>query len=215
MNKTKYYRLTHNLDPKIVGPDYPQVDCLSQAIAHSISSWEWYNQKIELSFSLKSRNKFSDFLHTAAMSSFGFLVSQNVKNAFKSFQLMRHQYFNSEIRSAKGPANYFWLHLNQPNLIEQIDYQKSTFYETEYTFREREIELDSFGHYLELKSKDKKAKFGVEIEQIFLSNKFDFNLDLFCFLPFSNDVIISQKLKEKLSEFSGASFDEIYIFHNC
>ena len=47
-----------NLDDKVVGKDYPQVDCLTMHQAHLITSWHLFDPKPNLKFKLKKNNFF-------------------------------------------------------------------------------------------------------------------------------------------------------------
>ncbi|MGV3695877.1 hypothetical protein [Flavobacterium sp.] len=195
-----YYILKNNLDDKIVGKDYPQVDCLTMHQAHLINSWHLFDPKPNLRFELKKRAILTDVLNKSAISSTGFLVNLKLKTVFESFNIMRHQYFRSLVVDKDNELEYYWLHLSEPDLTKSLDYKKTVFYKTEWTFREDPIELTSYEHYQDLKSKDKEASFGVGIDKIALSESFDENLDLFTFLPFDNNVYISERLKVAIEE---------------
>lgn len=210
----KYYILSNSLDTKIVGNDYPQVDCLTMNQAHLITSWQFFEPKPNLLFQLKKRAKLTDVLNKSAISSTGFLINEQVKSIFDGSNIMRHQYFNAIVINKKNELNYYWLHLTQPELSKHLDYHKTIFYRTEWTFREEPILIKSYEHYSELKSKDKKASFGIELDKIVLSDKFDKSLDMFTFLPFDNNVYISENLKNKieLSNIKGFNIEEATKF---
>lgn len=196
-----YYTLKNDLDDKIVGKDYPQVDCLTMHQAHLITSWHLFDPKPNLKFKLKKRAILTDVLNKSAISSTGFLINSKTKGIFDEFNMMRHQYFDTTVETKKGEVlNYFWLHLTEPQLTEELDFHKTVFYETEWTFRKEPITLNSYNHYKELKAKDTEASFGVEIDKIALSDNFDNNLDMFTFLPFDNKVYISERLKNAIEE---------------
>ena len=112
---------------------------------------------------------------------------------------MRHQYFSAAVQTKQGMQNYSWLHLCDPELTHQINFAESVFFRTEYTFREEQISIDSFDHYQELKNQDKTAAFGVELDEIVLSDTFDQSLDLFTFLPFDDNVYITERLANALA----------------
>ena len=195
-----YYQITNELDDKVVGKDYPQVDCLTMAQAHLINSWHLFDPQPELKFELKKKAVLTDVLKDATISSRGFLISQKIKDLLADFKLMRHQFFNATVKAKKVKLDYYWLHLSEPQLSRYLDYKKSVFYRTEYTFREDLIDLKSYEHYEQLKKQDKDASFGVELDQIALSEEFDKALDMFTFLPFGLNIYISQKLRDALLE---------------
>lgn len=195
-----YYILKNDLDVKVVGKDYPQVECLTMHQAHLITSWRLFNPKPNLKFQLKNKALLTDVLNKSAISSTGFLINDKVKSLFENFKLMRHQYFEAIVTQKNDNLEYYWLHLTEPELTEQLDYEKSIFFRTEWTFREEKINLTSIKHYKTLKDKDKEASFGVELDKIYLSKLFDTKLDMFTFLPFDSNIYISENLKNAIEE---------------
>lgn len=197
-----YYILKNDLDHKIVGKDYPQVDCLTMHQAHLITSWKLFDPKPNLKFKLKKRALLTDTLKDITIGGgTGFLINTKTKSIFEKFNIMRHQYFDAFVETQKGDLlTYFWLHLTEPQLTERLNFNKTVFYETEWTFRKKIITLNSYNHYKELKAKDTEASFGVEIDKIALSHNFDNNLDMFTFLPFDNNVYISERFKKTIEE---------------
>jgi len=193
-----YYIIKNELDEKIVGKKYPQVDCLTMSQAHLITAWKLFDPKPKLQFRLKNKAILTNVLSDATISSTGFLIDKFTLDIFKSFNLMRYQVFEAQLECNKKYLEYFWLHLSDPELTKKLDYQKTQFFRTEFTFREEPIALSSYDEYERLKSQDKNASFGVEIDQIALSNEFDNDLDLFTFLPFDNKLYVSDQLRNEL-----------------
>ena len=202
----KYFNINYELDNKITGKGYPQVNCLNLNDIGKFSSWELNKEKTVLKFELNKKSKLTDVLSVLEINT-GFLISAKVKKIFNDFKLMRHQYFDATIETNEGIFDYYWLHLTEPDLVKKIDYKKSIFYETEYTFKKKIIFLDNYEQYQKLKSKDEEASFGVTAEHIFFSSSFDKTIDLFTFLPFNNDIYISERLKNALVENNIYSFN--------
>lgn len=206
------YYILSNSTGKEIGKAYPQLHCLTQAHAHSMSAWEFPNYIPKLNFELNKTSKLTDVLSNASISANGFLINDKVKKIFENFNLMSHQYYEANIIIPKSGEvqNYFWLHLCQTELAKQLDYKRTVFYETEWTFRKEIIDIESYEHYERLKEQDHEAKFGIELDEIFLSNMFNKNLDMFTFLPFSENIYISNRLKEALENdhVTGFNFDE-------
>ena len=196
----KYYSVSNSAE-KEIGRTYPQLHCTTQIHAHALSAWEFPHFTPQLKFDLEKSAKLTDVLSTGSISAHGFLVNRKVKDILVDFNLMTHTYYTASVSLPKTGETlpYYWLHFSQPELTKQLDYQNSIFYETEWTFRENVIKINSYEHYQELKSYDKKAKFGVEIDEIVVSEKFDKDLDVFIFLPFSN-LYISTRLKDALDD---------------
>lgn len=201
-NYTLYYIIDNETNSKVVGIDYPQVDCYTMDQAHLISAWKLLEPQPNLEFELKKRCKLTDVLSDATIGGgSGFLINDKIRNILNKFHLMSHQYLDASIKTKDNLIQqYYWLHLTEPELILQLDYKKTEFYRTEFMFREEPIKLDSYEHYENFKSKDTEASFGVGIEKIALSDSFDKSLDLFTFLPFDNNIYISKKLKKAIEE---------------
>jgi len=208
----KYYNIT-NSTGKETGRTYPQLHCLTQPYAHSMNAWQFPSFTPKLIFELEKTAQLTDVLSSAAVSSGnGFLVNSKVKDIFSDFNLMTHKYYDANIVVPKTgeTLNYYWLHLCQPELSMQLDYKKSVFYETEWTFRKDIINIASYKHYEELKAKDKRAIFGVDLDEIFVTEKFNKDLDIFTFIPFTGQKFISSKLKDALenNKVTGLAYEE-------
>ncbi len=195
----KYY-IIENSTEREIGSTFPQLHCTTQPYAHQISHWEFPKFKPKLEFELEYKAKLTDVLSDGSISGTGFLVNSKLKKLFDQFNIMKHKFYDAKVINPKNKKSYlyYWMHLCEPELTMHLNYTKSTFFETLWTFREKEITIDSLQHYKKLKAKDKEAKFGVEVEEIFLSNQFDKTLDMFTFLPFADDIFISEKLYKEL-----------------
>jgi hypothetical protein len=194
----KYYRINYSTG-KETGRDFPQLHCLTQFYAHQLTPWEFPSFVPKLDFELKKTAKLTDILSNAAITGDGLIMSDKAKAIFSKFNLMKNKFFNANIIMLKTnqtvPYNYF--HPSDPELSKVIDYKKSKFSETEWTFKKDSIEITSYEHYLDMKAKDEDAKFGVRLEEVYVTEHFDKTLDLFTFLPFC-DTFISGRLRDGL-----------------
>ncbi len=191
-----------------------KVDCETMFQAHSISSWYLSKPAPKLSFELSRSAFLTDVLKDATISAPGFLISERVKRLLDSFNIMRHQFFPAPVRTRRSVHGYYWWHLCEPKLTTRLDYERSTFYRTEFGFREEPIVLTSYRQYEKLKKRDKEASFGVELDSIVFSKSFDRTLDVFTFLPFDRAVYCSGQLREALEGggVSGFSFKKATNF---
>lgn len=194
-----YYSISCSTE-KEIGRTFPQLHCLSQVHAHSLSAWEFPHFIPKLIFELHKSAKLTDVLSDAATGGNGFIISKRLKDILASFTLMTHRYYDVKINTKNGELIYYFLHLCEPGLTKQLDYNKTEFHETNYTFRENRIKIESYERYKSLKSLDKDAKFGVDMENIFVKEDFNQLLDLFTFLPFTHKIFISEKLKNTIQE---------------
>ncbi len=207
----QYFKITHSTG-KETGRDFPQLHCLTQFHAHQLNAWEFPSFTPKLEFELNKTAKLTDVLSNAAISTYGFILNDKVKDILTRFNLIRHKFYDAKIFLQKTGEvfSYNYFHPCDPDLSRLLDYDKSVFYETEWTFRENIIKINSFDHYKELKSKDKDAKFGVDLDQIYVNEKYDKHLDLFCFLPFANSTYVTKRLKDELekSNLKGLAFED-------
>ena len=195
-----YYSIQYQTEGNFIGKEYPQTECLTLIHAHSLNAWEFPDFEPKLIFNLSKKAILTDILSNAAINANGLLVNLKVKELLKGFNLLNHKFYEVIINYKNTFQTYYWLHICEPTIIDTIDYTKSLFYRTEYTFREELINLTSFEEYKILKSKDKDGSFGVELDQIYVTEKFNKNLDLLTFLPFDNNIYISEALKSALEE---------------
>jgi hypothetical protein len=200
----RYYKITTD-SPNV----YPQTECLTVFSAEAISPWKIHDGiNVPLSFKLKKKAILTDVVTHISGPAEDFLISKRMKDIFDSCNIMQHQYFNAILRTNKGVHDYYWLHLSQPDLARKIDFKKSEFVQTEWCVEKGIICLDSYDHYIRLKSQDNLASLGVNINKIVMLKEFDRTLDLFYLLPFDSTVYVSEKLKKKIedAEVTGVSF---------
>jgi hypothetical protein len=197
----KYFRMTYSTG-KEIGRDFPQLHCLTKFHANQLSAWEFPAFIPKLEFELNKTAKLTDVLSNAAISGYGLLINDKTKEIFSKFNLMTHKFYDAKIIIPKTGEvlafNYF--HPCYPNLSRLLDYEQSVFYETKWNSRVDNIRINSYDHYTELKSQDKKAMFGVKLDEIYVNKMFDISLDLFVFLPFANTTYVTKKLKDELEK---------------
>lgn len=193
-----YYTLKTELSPKIIGKAYPQAECQTPAQAQLLTGWHHLNPRPRLYFSLNKGAKLTDFVHQIAIGATGFLLSPRAAALIRGHHLMDHQWLTVALQTPAETLPYYWLHLSEPRLVENLDYTATEFYRTEFTFREERVQLSSFRQYQEWKTQDKEARLGVEMEKVTLAPGFDTTLDMFSFLPFDRRVYVSAKLAADL-----------------
>lgn len=193
-----YYFIENDLDSKVSGYVWhQQAACTTIVQAQMITSRQLYDLKPRLKFELEKRAKLTDFLHTL-QSVRPVLMSCKVKNIIEECKIIRHQYFDAKVLDQKGNEHlYFWLHLSDPEMIKNVDYNKSSFYIEEVWTRKGDVKLKSYEDYQNAISKLDVAEL-LSADKIVLSDKFDRALDLFTLLPLDNKIYISEKLKNKL-----------------
>ena len=205
----EYYTLKTSSDKSVIGC-YPQVDCQTVFQAQLLSPAELMKCAPKLIFELKRRARETDVLATTSGPLTDFLVNDNTLRVFSEFNLMRYQVFDVTVKSSKKDDVYHWLHFAQPELSFLLDYQRTEFIETKYGITDvGPIRVESFDHYMELKSNDQSEglAFGVRLNQIALSQAFDFSLDLFHLDPFDSRTFISKRLKNRIEDMNLTGFE--------
>lgn len=193
-----YYSID-NSTGKDVGNVFPQVSCLNQDLAHSIQFDEFSNFDSEILFKLEPKAKLTDILSQAAISAYGLLINDKVRQILEGFNIMKHRHYKCLVKDQSGVVHYYyWIHLVEDN-TKKIDYSNSIFNWTKSTFKKGEIKLNSYHDYLE-KKKENGILWGVSSEKIKFNELFDTSIDIISCLPFDRNIYISQALKEQINK---------------
>ncbi len=212
----KFYKLSHDLK---MGKKYPQVDCLRPFTASQISPWNKLLCNPDLKFKLKKGAVISDYISTTVGPGCDMLISPELYECIRHFNIMPYQIFPAIIDTNKDIKEYLWLHLYGLAFVDLIDYNKSSFIRTEWTFPQDSIALESFSQYQQLKSQDNTGAFGVTFDSLTLRDKSTI-WDLFFPFPFDSTILISERLAEELikSNYTGFSLEQtnriIYTSNN-
>lgn len=194
----RFYQLSHNLED---GKKYPQVDCLHPFTASQISPWKELLCNPELTFELKRGAVMTDLITTTVGPCSDMLISSNLYECVKSFNILTHSVFPAQIQTGHNIEIYNYIHLYGLPFTDLIDYGKSSFVRTEWTIPQDTIHLESFNHYQQLKLQDKNGAFGGSFDTLTLSDKCEV-LDLFFPFPFDSTIFISERLAEKLIKYN-------------
>lgn len=210
-----FYKLSQSLDTNVIGKVRDtQVSCWTPLQMRMLTTpWHLFSSPNIQKFELEKHAKLTDSLYCFGLSSYNnFLVSQKFKNLLERHHLMGHQFIESIVYGHKNITyKYYFFHSSDMHLPELVDYQKSTFYSTEWLNNNtrKPITLQNFEEYKYLMSLDKEAKMGYHLDQIALSESFDHELDLFNLFPLDFDCYISERLKNAFEEenITGVEFE--------
>jgi hypothetical protein len=188
-----YYKLENRTD-KEVGSVFPQVSCLSQIDAHRLRSDEFPSFTPKLIFELVKKAKLTDVLSQAAISAMGFIVNYKLKEITESQNQLNLKTYPATVETKSARENYYWLHIKSLDISDLIDYESSTFFYTKYELNQDDIKINSYAHYKSL-SNENGIMWGVGMDKIKLSNKFNQSLEFFHLSPFDRTVYVSKRLR--------------------
>jgi len=193
------------------GRVYPQVSTATLVGSMiSIDDWPTKDTVKSLVPRLEPGAVVTDLLSEAATSAYGFLISPRLREYFASFTLMDHRLYDcpvvGEVAELKG---YVWLHMFDPESINALDYNSSSFLEEDCFDEIGPIKIRSLAHYHDLKSKDAEASFGVTLSEIRFKAESP-KYDMFAIHPFTSDVLVSEKLRDGLLKLglTGVEFND-------
>jgi hypothetical protein len=191
-----YYTFDNRTD-KEVGSVFPQVSCLSQMDAHRLSSDEFPSFTPTLIFELVKKAKVTDVLSQAAISAVGFIINHKFKEITESLNQKNLKTYPATVEAKNKRENYFWLHIKSLDISDVIDYDSSTFFYTKYELKQDNIKINSYNHYKSL-SKENGIMWGVGMDKIKLSDKFNQSLELFHLSPFDRTVYMSERIRDMI-----------------
>jgi hypothetical protein len=193
-----FYKLDNRTD-KEVGSVFPQVTCLSQIDAHRLSSDQFPSFLPTLIYKLVKKAMLTDVLSQAAISAVGFITNHKLKEITEALNQTNLKIYPAIIEAKTTRENYFWLHIKSLDISDLIDYNSSAFFYTKYELKQDIIKINSYNHYKTL-SKEHGIMWGVGMDQIKLSNRFNPHLELFHLSPFDRTVYISKRIRNLILE---------------
>jgi hypothetical protein len=190
-----YYSIDNRTD-KEVGSVFPQLDCHTQIDAHRLNSYKFPLFNPILVYELVKKAKLTDVLSEGAISAVGFITNQKLKEVTDSLNQQNLKTYPVTIKFRKEEiGNYFWLHIKSLDISDLIDYDASIFYYTKFEFKQDNIKIKSYDHYKTLLKENGKM-WGVGMDDIKLSKKFDQSIELFHLSPFDSTVYISKRIRD-------------------
>jgi hypothetical protein len=191
----QYYILDTPAQSKETGNVYPQVAFNNVKEAFKFRHNCYPENEPVLSATLEKGAKLTDVLSQASIAGHGLLINEKVRNILADFKIMNHRFYSCPVKDLNGEIHqYFWLALVQPNIINWIDFSKSSFYTTEAGFREDDIILTSYEDYLYKKEHLPSINWWIKADNIKLNKIID--CDFFVFPQLLHRIILSDKLKQ-------------------
>lgn len=152
-------------------------------------------QDPDLIFELEPKTKLTDIVSASNISARGLLMNEKTKNIFEQFNLPEYKFYPATLIVKSNKLQYYWLHIIN-NSLNDIDYQKTEFYESNsIRIKIKELSINSKEGFFE--NKNNNIKDGNLISTNRLHIKYS-TCDLLIFPLIHSDIIISNKLTEKL-----------------
>ena len=206
-----YYLINNDVESKAVGRKYPQLECKNLVYAHAIPDFGPSKIKYNLSFDLVKGAKLTDVLSTTAISASGFIISERFRKILEDYKLEQYELIPVEIINHEQTYNYYFLHFYGLDMVNCLDYQQSIFRIIKWGFNDLGTKkFDSYESYQNyMKEFNKEYSLIAHLDCVVLKEEF-YDLDVFSFPYFGNEVFISERLKQCLEDnhITGFSFEE-------
>lgn len=174
-----------------VGDVYPQVDFNKVQEAFKFRHNSFPQDEPLLSAKLTKKAKLTDTVSQASIMGHGLLVNEKVRAIFENLNIINHKYYECPVSYNRTIYQYYWLALAQPDLVNLVDYQNSSFYLKKGLTNMGEITINSFEDYEHLKPTLDVTTI-VQISKLVIKEN---QYDLFVIPYFGIYNYISEKLK--------------------
>lgn len=207
---SEYYILKPAVDTPETGNAYPAAesyddyDFNAPNSVHKLNFREFPDFEPDIRFKLAKGAKLTDMLSQAAISAYGFLINEKLKNAFEHFKIVPHKYYPATVEDHKGNFHqYFWMQLVWEDWKNIIDWKNSNFFIRRVSKNLGPIDISSYDDFLS-KKKELGAVKMIDFEKITLKSKIEFDL----FTQLKSDIYSTKPLKEytEHNSFSGVDF---------
>jgi hypothetical protein len=204
---SQYYILKPAVGTKETGMAYPAVESFEDYDFNKATSVykldsDFFPDFIpDISYKLAKGAKLCDVMEKSNISACGLLINEKVKEVLEQFNLVPHKYFPATIEDKGTVHQYYWVHFVWEDGIKYLDFANSKFKIKRASKDLGEVEVLSLN---ELHSKQGELGFMNMIhnyEYTFLNPNFDLFIH-----PLNKTIFVSESLKSKMANFSGADF---------
>ena len=205
----KYFILTYTTDTKEKGSVYPQVKVLERG-SHDLVLNQYNDKELPKevrfpTFKLEYKAKLTDVLSSSVLGrSTNILASPSVVEVLSTFNLPKHQVFDTSVLNKKGERiPYIVIHQYFHSDVDYIDYQRSQYFRITgydftvdpYTIKGEEVDVDSWEEIINITQSKKGSICG---RSIYLKES-DISYDAFL-LRNPNAWVINEEVADKLNE---------------
>ncbi len=201
-----FYKLDPACDTSETGPIYPQVQKMREGYDYdsdrSIHKLNYHNELFggpDLDyFVIESKAKPTDIL-SAAVSSYGFLVSVNFKNALLKCEVREHRFYEAKVQYKKTDLqDYYWF-LPLGDLSDKVDFRKTKFYAQNSFSKVQDVKINRLSDI-----KNVRSKIGylwkIKTERLEFKKRFKLEQDLLIIGAFDFGIYISDRLREEINK---------------
>jgi hypothetical protein len=212
---TRYYKLEHSLDLKVIGSYFPQLqdfygkvaDCeVIDFIASYVEDIPNISKPIKV-LNLKKKTKLTDFI-SSVMFVNGFIVSRRLREILDQFYIKKTKYFPLSIVHGNDVIKTFNFLYIASDYSSNIDFERTVFCVRD-SIKNKDVKLKNIFEFKEYCKKIYEEDYFSEIytEKIYVNNVSDLNVDVLCFGVFDFNYYISQKLKDRLEKENITGFE--------
>ena len=218
----KYYIYEWTTNTKVVGyVSWGQLELdESKVMTSFLASMKYIDKNPNLKMSFYKRAKITDVMRCFNIGLVNnAIISERHKSILEKFNLQSCQFFKIDILNSKTNKNYFVLHFYNNPISYAIDFEKSTFFESdlvETLSEENRIfhTVIDYNDYLRQEKVLKANMLSLLIDKIVLKKTVSPQLDMFTLFPKDDKIYVSENLKNELVNAGISGLEEFVVASN-
>lgn len=211
----KYTIVSNATSEKVIGKTYPQCTGVPNGF-----DFTWYEEANSMTllnnnhipnftpnliFELDHRSILTDVISPSNISARGLLCNTSVKKTIEKHSLDTHKFYEGRLIHKNSELIYWWFHPLKTS-IETIDFKFTKFYETNLLGHKiKDLEINSILEFKTQYELSRKKLQKIRSNQLTFKN---LSFDIFIIPELHSHILISEKLKQTLSTYSGLTFKE-------
>lgn len=213
----KYYIYEWTTNTKVVGyVSWGQLELdESKVMTSFLESMKYIDKNPNLKMSFYKRAKITDVMRCFNIGLVNnAIISERHKRLLENFNLQSCQFFEIDILNSKTNENYYVLHFYNNPFSYAIDFEKSTFFESnllETPLYENKIfhAVIDYNDYVRQDNILKPSMLSLQIDNIVLKGTVFPQLDMFTLYPDDDKIYVSENLKNELVNAGISGLDDL------
>lgn len=213
----KYYIYEWTTNTKVVGyVSWGQLELDESKVMTSVlKSMKYIDKNPHLKMSFYKRAKITDVMRCFNIGLVNnAIISERHKRLLENFNLQSCQFFEIDILNSKTNENYYVLHFYNNPFSYAIDFEKSTFFESDLveTLSEENRIFHTVIDYNDYVRQDnilKPSMLSLQIDNIVLKGTVFPQLDMFTLYPDDDKIYVSENLKNELVNAGISGLDDL------